>query len=193
MNETSSSTTELNMVSEIAESKKAEDEIAIWKTRYELLVAASGQLEYEYDVRTGSIRWGTRLEQVLGYSPNEIRDGIAQWEEMIHLEDREKVLRMLKIAEKYLTPFDSQYRFRHKDGTYHWVHHRGNFTDSGEEKARHMIGMMQDITAHRQAEKELQESEARYHSLFKKNQAAMLMIDPDTAAIVDANLLWISL
>ena len=176
------------MVSEITECKKAEEEIATWKTRYELLVAASGQLEYEYDVRTGSIRWGTRLEQVLGYSPNEMRDGIAQWEEMIHLEDREKVLRMLKIAEKYLTPFDSQYRFRHKDGTYHWVHHRGNFTDSGAGKARLMIGMMQDITAHRQAEKESQESEARYHSLFKKNQAAMLMIDPDTAAIVDANL-----
>ena len=95
---------------------------------------------------------------------------------------------MLKIAEKYLTPFDAQYRFRHKDGAYRWIHDRGNFTTDGTGKAIRMIGMMQDITARRQAEKELQESEARYHSLFKKNQAAMLMIDPETATIVDANL-----
>ena len=152
------------------------------------MIAASGQLAYEYDVSTGDMIWGPCLEQVLGYSPDEMQGGIAQWEEMIHPEDRDKVLRMLKIAEKYLTPFDAQYRFRHKDGAYRWIHDRGNFTTDGTGKAIRMIGMMQDITARRQAEKELQESEARYHSLFKKNQAAMLMIDPETATIVDANL-----
>jgi len=168
--------------------ERAEEEMAAWKNRYELLFAASGQLAYEYDVSTGDMIWGPCLEQILGYSPDEVQGRIAQWEEMMHPEDREKVIRMLKIAEKYLTPFDAQYRFRHKDGAYRWIHDRGNFATDGTGKARRMIGMMQDITARRQAEKELQESEAHYHSLFKKNQAAMLMIDPETATIVDANL-----
>ncbi len=188
MNENSSSTAELSIVPDITECKKAEEEIAVWKNRYELLIAASGQLVYEYDVGTGNIMWGARLEQVLGYSPDEMRGGIAQWKEMIHPEDRDKVFRILNIVEKYLTPFDAQYRFRHKDGAYRWVHDRGNLTTIGSGKGMHMIGMMQDINARRQADKELQESEARYHSLFKKNQAAMLMTDPETAAIVDANL-----
>ncbi len=188
MNENSSTPAELCIVADIAKHKKAEGKIAAWKNRYELLFAASGQLVHEYDVSTGDMMWGDCLEQVLGYSPDEMRGGIAQWEQMIHPEDREKVLRMLKISEKYLTPLDAQYRFRHKDGAYRWVHDRGSFTTSGQGKATRMIGMMQDITALRQAEKELHESEARYHSLFKKNQAAMLMIDPETATIVDANL-----
>jgi PAS domain S-box-containing protein len=188
MNENSSSTAELSVVPDITEYKKAEEEIAAWKNRYELMIVASGQLLYEYHASTGDMIWGDRLERVVGYSPDEMRGGIAQWEEMIHPEDRDKVLRMLKIVEKYLTPFDAQYRFRHKGGDYRWVHDRGNFTTGGPGKARCMIGMMQDITALKQAEKELQESEARYHSLFKKNQAAMLMIDPETATIVDANL-----
>jgi two-component system, cell cycle sensor histidine kinase PleC len=187
MNENSSPTA-VSIDTGITEFKKAEVEIAAWKNRYELLIAASGQLAYEYHVSTGDMIWGARLEQVLGYSPDKMRGGIAQWEEMIHPEDREKVLRMLKIAEKYLTPFDAQYRFRHKDGAYRWIHDRGNFMTDVSGKARCMIGIMQDITARRQAEKELQESEARYHSLFNKNQAAMLMIDPETATIVDANL-----
>src|SRR4030042_3626675 len=91
--------------------ERAEEEMAAWKNRYELLFAASGQLMHEYDVSTGDMMWGDCLEQVLGYSPDEMRGGIAQWEQMIHPEDREKVLRMLKIEEKYLTPFDAQYRF----------------------------------------------------------------------------------
>jgi PAS domain S-box-containing protein len=159
-----------------------------WKNRYELVMAASGQLVYEYNVGTGNMAWGPCLEQILGYSHDEMRGEIAQWEEMIHPEDREKVLRMLKIAERNFAPFDAQYRFRHQDNAYRWVHDRGEFITDEQGKAIRMIGMMQDITARRRVEKELKESEARYHSLFKKNQAAMLMIDPETAAIIDANL-----
>jgi len=188
MNENSSSPAELCTVADIAELKKAEGEIAAWKNRYELLIAASGQVMHEYDISTGDIIWGARLEQVLGYSPDEMRGGISQWEETIHPEDRVKAFRMLKIAENNLTPFDAQYRFRHKDGAYRWIHDWGNFMTDGSGKARRMIGIMQDITVYRQAKKELQESEERYHSLFKKNLAAMLMIDPETATIVDANL-----
>jgi PAS domain S-box-containing protein len=152
------------------------------------MIATSGQLLREYDIGTGGITWGDCLERVLGYSPDEMHGGIVQWEEMIHPEDRNRVLRMLKIAEKNLASFDEQYRFRDKSGTYRWIHDRGNFTMDGHGKAAGMISMMQDITGSKQAEQQLQESEARYNSLFKKNQAAMLMIDPETTAIVDANL-----
>ena len=172
----------------LPEYNKAEKEIAAWKNRYELMITASGQLMYEYDIGTGNMIWGAIIEQVLGYSPDEMRGGFAQWEEMIHPEDRDKVLRMLNIVENNLAPFNAQYRFRHKDGSYRWIHNRGDFMIGESGKAMRMIGMMQDITARRQVEKELQEGEARYHSLFKKNQAAMLMIDPETTAIVDANL-----
>ncbi len=168
--------------------KGSEEEVAAWKSRYELVIASSGELVHEYDVNTGDMMWGDCLEQVLGYSPDEMRGGIAQWEEMIHPEDRERVLRMFKIAEKHSASFHLQYRLRHKDGTYRWVYDRGNFTTDQLGKTLWMIGMMQDITAHRRTEKELQESEAGYQNLFKKNQAAMLMIDPETAAVVDANL-----
>jgi two-component system cell cycle sensor histidine kinase PleC len=188
MNKSLATTTNLIIDRGITKNRKAEEQIDAWKNRYELLIEAFGQLVYEYDVGTGDIFWGACLEQVLGYSPDEIQGGIVQWEEMIHSEDRDKFLRMLKIAEKYLTPFDAQYRVRQKDGTYRWLHDRGKFMIGGPGKSMRLIGMIQDISARKKTEKELEESEARYHSLFKKNQAAMLMIDPETVAIVDANL-----
>jgi len=44
-----------------------------------------------------------------------------------------------------------------------------------------------DITSRKQVERDLRESEAQYRSLFKNNHSVMLLIDPETANIVDAN------
>ncbi len=49
------------------------------------------------------------------------------------------------------------------------------------------LGIHRDITERKRAETALRESEARYKNLFESNYAVMLIIDPDTAAIVDAN------
>lgn len=48
-------------------------------------------------------------------------------------------------------------------------------------------GMIMDITDRKKAEKALRESEERYRSLFKNNHSVMLLIDPESADIVDAN------
>lgn len=49
-----------------------------------------------------------------------------------------------------------------------------------------------DITSRKEAEEDLRESEEQYRSLFKNNHSIMLLIDPETANIVDANLAAVS-
>ena len=54
-------------------------------------------------------------------------------------------------------------------------------------KPAQVLAVARNITARKQAEQALRESEERYRSLFKNNHAVMLLIDPDGGAIVDAN------
>ncbi|MGD0918547.1 MAG: hypothetical protein ABSB22_19035, partial [Thermodesulfobacteriota bacterium] len=60
MIENSAGNAQLSIVPDVTEHKKAQEEIAAWKNRYELVTAASGQLVYEYDVTTGDRMWGPR-------------------------------------------------------------------------------------------------------------------------------------
>jgi hypothetical protein len=79
MNDHSTSISELNT---------AKEGIEAWKNHCELMIAASAQLMHEYYVGTVEIMWGSILEQVLGYSLDEMGGGVAQWEKMIYPEDR---------------------------------------------------------------------------------------------------------
>jgi PAS domain S-box-containing protein len=47
--------------------------------------------------------------------------------------------------------------------------------------------IIRDISRRKNVEKSLKESEERYHSLFENNHAVMLLINPNTGEIVDAN------
>jgi len=49
------------------------------------------------------------------------------------------------------------------------------------------ITFIHDITEKKHAEESLRDSEARYKSLFQDNQSVLLLINPDTAEITDAN------
>jgi len=121
------------------------------RKKYDLIIAASGQVVYDYDLTTGDIVWSGSLEQVLGYGREEM-GGVEEWAAMIHPEDRTEALRLLAVAEKERGTYDVDYRFRCKNGSYRWLHDRGFFLIEDDRNVRRMIGMMQDIHDRKQAE-----------------------------------------
>ncbi len=150
----------IGTITDITERKKAHDEISGWKQRYDIIVAASGQVIYDYDVKTGEIIWGGGTKEVLGFGGNEMRFGIDQWAETIHPDDRPRALKLLDIAQQTFVPYDVEYRYRHKHGHYIWIHDRGFFVPDFKGKAIRMLGVMQDVTLRRSSEDELKRTTA---------------------------------
>jgi len=83
--------------------------------------------------------------------------------------------------------FNKEYRMVRKDGKPVDV----NINSSGlkDENGNHIqtIYIVEDTTERKKAEKLIKESEGRYRSLFQNNRAVMLLLDPDTGNILDAN------
>ncbi|HPM42650.1 MAG TPA: PAS domain S-box protein, partial [Candidatus Omnitrophota bacterium] len=83
---------------DMTEHKKASDCIAAHKKRYDLVVAATGQLVYDYNMKDGSIEWSGNIKSVTGYDPHDMEDNIKTWSERIHPDDRERAMSLLDIA-----------------------------------------------------------------------------------------------
>ncbi len=120
--------------------------------RYEFVVAASGQIVYEWDIAQGTVSWGGSLKDVLGYEEQQHGHAIQDALDRIHPEDRGPIVRQTVEAMKQATNFDQEYRYRHADGTYRWVWDHAVFEPGPDGKMARATGVLQDITARKRLE-----------------------------------------
>lgn len=133
--------------------ESAEKSIYKWKKRYELITEASGQIVYDYCVNDGSIEWGGSIEKILGYKLSEMTGGLRRWKKLIHEDDLNNTLRLLKESGESLKPFKAEYRLRHKEGYYVDILDRGFYFVMSENEDTRLIGTMLDITVKKRSER----------------------------------------
>ena len=81
-------------------------------------------------------------------------------------------------------PYDTEFRIRRpSDGTLVDIRSQAEYNP----EANKVFGIIQDITERKRVEAEIRESESRYRSLFHNNHAVMLLVNPDSGAVIDAN------
>lgn len=111
------------------------------------------------------------LTRVLGYEPEELLNENDFWLNHIHPDDVSGIFSTLP----YLFVEGQQayeYRFRHKDSSYVWVHDTLRLVRDSAGGALEIIGSMTDITQRKQIEHALQEEKEQQKSLIKQLQEA---------------------
>ncbi len=89
------------------------------------------------------------------------------------------------VASKYQHAIDTQgdwnfeCRIRRADGEVHWIWAAGRHQFDASGAARHMAGIVQDITERKQVEEALRESEERLSLFIENAPAAIAMFDHD--------------
>jgi len=129
--------------------------------RYELAVAGSDAGLFDWDIATNVLFTSDRMQQLLGYAPDEISITMDWFWERLHPEDSQVV----RVAlEKHLAdraPYVIDYRMRTKSGEYRWFHARGQALWDESGKAVRMSGSLTDITRRKEAEQALRDSRGR--------------------------------
>jgi PAS domain S-box-containing protein len=125
------------------------------RDRYVLAVERANDGIWECDVASGRIEFSPRWKGMQGYLDGGPGD-LQSWGALLHSDDRESVLMRLHNHLDGLTPyFDAEYRLRHGDGGYRWVHSRGTALRHASSKPYRLIVMDNDIHARRQLEETL--------------------------------------
>ena len=174
--ETRSST----MISDISLRKKAEAAMRLSNERYDLVVKATKDLVWDWDLVTGEIyRNGHNLKDVYGHSSNDFIKNIKDWSEYIHPEDKDRVKSLVDYYQHSTdeTDFNFEYRFRKEDGKYVYINDKGYLIRNDEGKVIRMIGAAEDITGRKQSVLAIEESEQRYRMFLKQSTEGIWRIE----------------
>ena len=117
-----------------------------------------------------------------GFSREEILADPFFYAQHIHPEDRSLVCRKQmegrKVGQQLL-----EYRFRHKDGTYRWLHDEFNLVRDKQDAPLEYIGSLIDITATKEAQEKLALSEHRYRVIVENQPDLINRFKPDTTLL----------
>jgi diguanylate cyclase (GGDEF)-like protein/PAS domain S-box-containing protein len=108
------------------------------------------------------------------------------WADRLHVEDREWVVAAWTRSIDATFEFDAEFRVVRRDGEVSWVHSHSARVLDGADSGGGYVGTVIDITARRQAEHALRETEELFRIAFGSSPIGMALVDSN-GLIVRAN------
>ena len=165
------------------------------EAKFRHLVSSSPAIIYTSDVSDdyGATFISENLKVLTGYSPEEFTSDIKFWLNHIHPDDKERI--KAGLAELFVKNYHyHEYRFKFKDGTYHWVRDEVNLIKDENGTPIECIGYWSDITEQKLAEQKLiesehnlKESEAKYRHLFNSTPYGIWLVNLK-GTVIDCNI-----
>jgi diguanylate cyclase (GGDEF)-like protein/PAS domain S-box-containing protein len=148
---------------DITKRKMAEDALQEAETKYRMLVEYMPAVVYVdlADESRDTIYINSRIQELLGYSPDDWLTKPDLCLDIIHPDDSERMWKELDKSEAR-GRFACDYRYIAKDGRVVWVHDEAVLLKNEGERSSVWQGMMLDITAQKEAEEALRQSEERF-------------------------------
>jgi PAS domain S-box-containing protein len=165
------------------ERKRAEEALRAARGRLHHLLTASSAVVYSCEP-SGSYSTtfiSENVKDLLGYEARQFTEDPGFWARNIHPEDAPGIFAGLpRILE--LGHHQHEYRFRHQDGTYRWMHDAMRLVRDAAGRPVEIVGTWVDITDRKQAEEALRASEAKYRSLVEHLPAITYVAALDEAS-----------
>ena len=126
-------------------------ELKIKEERYRLLVERAPDIIYTCSSKRGGLYYSSRVENILGYSPQFLCANPWLWNKSIHSDDMARVQHIMQSL-PLEGDFDLEYRIRNAHGEWVWLHDRliSHHTDNDEIIIE---GIATDITERQQSQK----------------------------------------
>lgn len=139
---------------------------------WQLAIDAAEVGVFDWDLRSGELRWDERLLGLFGLRRETFGGTIEAFTEAVHPDDRPRVTRALEEAIATCGTYSAEYRVLLPDGGVRWITARGEAVADGTGTASRLLGAAFDSTA-------VQDGEARVARVLESMPTAFFHLDRD--------------
>ncbi len=168
--------------------RKVEAEVALAENqlRFDMAFAGARCGIWDWDLTANRVYWSSAMFDMIGMrqpskrlSPNEIK-AIA------HPDDGHAIDEIMGAASRPSRSYDTIFRLRHADGSWVWVHAKGQVWGGGRMAGERLVGITIDITEQKLAEEREREANDRLRDAIESIGEAFALWDADNR-LVTAN------
>lgn len=141
---------------------------------------------WEWNIQTGQLIINERWAEILGYHSENLQPvSTESLNNLIHPEDlptREE--RISSHLKREISFYQFEFRMKHKTNGYIWIHESGKVVSLDEKgEPLWMFGIQQDVTARKNSEEEIKNSEKKYRELIELAQEGIWVINDQNITI----------
>jgi PAS domain S-box-containing protein len=130
---------------------------------------------WEWNIKTDEVWWNSQHAKLIGVNPTE-PPSFRLWEQHLHPDIRENVLKEISLTIANGQDFDLDYLGRTENGSYQWFRTRGKiYYENGEPAI--MSGMLSNINHTRELQSELNEKTNFLNRLIDRSVAGVYVFD----------------
>ncbi len=162
------------MALDVTQQKLVEQAMQQNEERLALVLHGADLGMWDWDVPTGHVIFNERWAHMLGYRLVEIAPSITTWESLVHPDDLPRLRVVLTAHLEGRTPFyETEYRLRHKSGSWIWVMDRGKvIRRSADGKPLRACGTQMDLTDRKRYEDQIAEQSRKLEETNAKLEEA---------------------
>jgi PAS domain S-box-containing protein len=175
---------------EITDNKLWQESLRESEERYRALVEQVPAVVYiaSNDARARNLYVSPQIEPLFGFKPADLLRHPELWWNSVHPDDKDKFFTEWERVVESGAPFDAEYRILTPTGRLVWVQDRSLLMHDDAGRPLAWQGVINDITAEKQAGEELHAAMAKYRALIENIPAVVYEVAPDG----DGSTLYVS-
>ncbi len=165
---------------DVSDRRQQENQLRKARSRLASTLAASEIGSWELDVASGIVQSDLNMAKMFGLPPAAAAAAPKEvYRNVVYPGDRERVTAIVKQSLATGEDYEIRYRIAKPEDTVRWVIARGRIEQDESGQAVRVSGVVVDITAQREAEEQLRESEARFRQLADVMPQIVWVTGPD--------------
>jgi PAS domain S-box-containing protein len=165
--------------------QQMEEAVYLREARYTLAVRAGQVGMWDWNLQTNYFFMDENYKEMLGFAECELDNDLQHWQALVHPDDFDRLMAVAAAHfAGHLPEYEVEYRMRHRDTSIRWFLARGVGIHDRYGKPFRLMGTHTDITARKQAEAALRESEERFRQIAESINSVFFIDSADLSQVL---------